>query len=230
VEEITLDAPGQDGDAPARLAARRHVFRQGGLLRHALQERVHRRQPRQTSQQSRRADGALHAPAPVTPRQPERGAETRGTRKYRKEQIGQPPLPHPSPALREIRARRLEQGAELHAGRASRLAGAAAEAKIEVTLIGLGRLEPPLGDGAHEIEAAARRVHLLTEHAVGRALRQADAAVHAGAQHGRGAGLGECRGRCRGSAGAIGHHRPATKRPGFKVRSGSNSCLSARMR
>ena len=36
-----------------------------------------------------------------------------------------------------------------------------------------------LGRGAHQVDAPARGVHLLAEHPVGRALGQADPAVHA---------------------------------------------------
>ena len=83
--------------------------------------------------------------------------------------------------------------------------------------------DPALGGRAHEVDAPARRVHLLAEHAVGRALRQADAAVHAGAQpvHGR---------RILGVEGAerrpvAGAHSPPTKRPGLRTPRGIELAL-----
>src|SRR5262249_50771088 len=74
----------------------------------------------------------------------------------------------------------------------------------------------PLGGGAHQVDPAAWRVHLLAEHPVCRALRQTDAAVHAGPQpiDGRRVLEVECP-----------RHRPPTKRPGFRVELGSNSFL-----
>ena len=74
----------------------------------------------------------------------------------------------------------------------------------------------PLGGGAHQVEATAGRVHLLSQDAIGRALRKTDPAVHAGPQpvHRR---------RIDGVERAL--HRPPAKRPGFRIPAGSNSVL-----
>src|SRR5690606_10266072 len=79
----------------------------------------------------------------------------------------------------------LEQEPVRDAGGADRLAGAAAEAAVDVRAerVVVGR-EPALDDGAHEIEPAARRVTLVAETGVGRAGVETEAAVHTREQSG----------------------------------------------
>ena len=118
---------------------------------------------------------------------------------------------------------------ERDAGGTGRLAGPTAEAEIEVARHRGGEPDPVLGRRAHEIDTPSRGVHLLAEDAVRRALRQADPAVHAGAQaiHG-GRVLGVERAE-RGADGMHRAHRPPTKRPGFSRPAGSNSALMLAM-
>ena len=99
-------------------------------------------------------------------------------------------------------------------------------------------------------DASARRVHLLAPEDVGGAGGKAEAAVHALVHDGRfgcvvrveGAGFGGGGDLCeRGLCGEAGgflrgggfvrerHQMPPTKRPGLRMRAGSNSCLMARM-
>src|SRR5215470_19038788 len=80
----------------------------------------------------------------------------------------------------DIAPRGLQQRAERHSGRTRGLARAATETEIEMPNVGVGNVEPPFGDGAHEVDTAARRVHFLAENAIGGTGRQADPAVHAG--------------------------------------------------
>ena len=83
---------------------------------------------------------------------------------------------------RGVGAERRQQIAIGHAGRAGGRAGQAAEAAVDVRLHVVER-QRAFEHALHQHDAAARRVHLLAELAVGRARRQAEAAVHAG-RHG----------------------------------------------
>src|SRR5262249_37906148 len=67
-----------------------------------------------------------------------------------------------------------------HARGAHRLAGAAAEAEIEMRDRGVAQLEPSLRERLHDEDAAARRVHLGAEDGERGAVREAEAAVDAG--------------------------------------------------
>jgi len=73
----------------------------------------------------------------------------------------------------------LQQPAERHAGGTRGLARAAPQAAVHVSDEVRAEADPALGGRAHEVDTPARRVHLLLEHQVGRALGQANAAVHA---------------------------------------------------
>ena len=108
-------------------------------------------------------------------------------------------------ALLDERTRRLDQRAVRHAGRTRGLAGAAAEAEIEMPDHLRRRLEPAVLERAHQVDAAARRVRLGAELDVRRAGGQAEPAVDAG------------RAASRVSTKRIAQIR-RTKRPGAKVR------------
>src|SRR5690606_32931891 len=74
----------------------------------------------------------------------------------------------------------LEQEAVRYAGRADGLAGAAAEAAVDVRAERLVvRLQAAFHDRAHEVEATARRVALVAQARIRRAGVQAEAAMHA---------------------------------------------------
>src|SRR6266851_18325 len=117
---------------------------------------------------------------------------------------------------------RREERAEPHARRARGFARATTETEVEMALEGPAQLHPALGRRPHQVDAAARRVHLFAEHPVGRTLREADPAVHALPDLVEVGSLG--------GAGGGRHQRPPTKRPGFSTRFASNSSFSARMR
>src|SRR5262249_15346983 len=117
--------------------------------------------------------------------------------------------------------RALRERAKGPPGRTGRFAAAAAEAEIEMTREGRSEAHPPLRGCAHQVDAAARRVHLFTEHAIGRTLRQANAAMDAGAETLHGWSVDGIEGTGGGHA-----HSPPTKRPRFRLPRGSNSAWS----
>ena len=79
------------------------------------------------------------------------------------------------------RAPDIKQPPILHPRRAGALAGTAAEAAIQVQLR-VGSHRGSLEQLLHQVDAAARTVQLIAQDLVGRAGRQAEAAVHAAAQ------------------------------------------------
>ena len=76
-------------------------------------------------------------------------------------------------------AKRLDQLAVLHAGGTGGFAGAAIEAELEMPLDARRELQPPVGDGPHQVDAAARTIVLVASFDVRRAGRRAEAAVDA---------------------------------------------------
>src|SRR5258706_8232018 len=77
------------------------------------------------------------------------------------------------------RTRRLDEVAVAYTRWARRLAGAAAEAKIEMPHHVRRHRQRSLLEALHEIDAPARRIHFGTQLDVCRACRQAQPAVHA---------------------------------------------------
>src|SRR5438093_190572 len=122
----------------------------------------------------------------------------------------------------QLSARRLEERPEADARGTRGLARPAAETEVEVTGEGLGQPDPALGRGPHEIDPAARRVHLLAQHPVRRTLGQADPAVDTLPD------LLEV-GSVRRDDDGRRHQSPPTKRPGLSTRLASNSSLSPRI-
>ena len=92
----------------------------------------------------------------------------------------EPPAEEPArPLPLDLGARGLDELAVRDAGRAGRLAGAAAQAEIEMGNRGVGQVDPALGERLDQHDAAARRVHLRPELGEGRAVGEAEPAVHA---------------------------------------------------
>ena len=79
----------------------------------------------------------------------------------------------------DVGTRGFDQLAIGNRGGTHRLAGAAAEAEIEVRGGGVGEADAPLRHGLDEEDPAARRIHLGAENGKGRAIGEAEAAVHA---------------------------------------------------
>src|SRR5206468_3446494 len=132
------------------------------------------------------------------------------------------PPPRRRAVAPELSARRLEERPEADARGTRGLARPAAETEVEVTGEGLGQPDPALGRGPHEIDPAARRVHLLAQHPVRRTLGQADPAVDTLPD------LLEV-GSVRRDDDGRRHQSPPTKRPGLSTRLASNSSLSPRI-
>ncbi len=219
--EVTLHAAREQSDASAACSARPRDFGQSDGRRHVGQHLLHGGEARHDAQEP----GSAHEPLPPAALiEAERAQQRAQARRIREDAVDEgrqhPAVPGSAVPL-DLRARRLEQLAERHAGRTRRLAGATAEAEVEVPAERLGERDPSLGGRAHEIETAPWRVHFLAEHTVGRTLRQADPAVDARADR--------VEIRRVGTREGARHHSPLTKRPGLSRRSGSNVALIDRI-
>src|SRR6266508_3260690 len=220
--EVALDAARQEPDAPDHAPAGGDKFREGRRGGNVLEEALNRREPRQPSQHAGRLHERSQPRALVELEERESRAQPCRLGKDREDERLEQSMLRRRPGATELRARRLEERAEPHARRARGFARATPETEVEMALEGPAQPHPALGRRPHQVDAAARRVHLFAEHPVSRTLWEADPAVHAlsdlvevgslgGAEDGR-------------------HQRPPTKRPGFSTRFASNSSFSARMR
>ena len=79
----------------------------------------------------------------------------------------------------DIRARVFHHLAEMNARRTHRFARTAIKASEHVLAERVGDLRAAFIQGAHQVNASARRIHLTAEHAVRRTRRQAQAAMNA---------------------------------------------------
>src|SRR6185369_7950388 len=79
----------------------------------------------------------------------------------------------------DLRARRLDELAIGYAGRADRLAGAAAETEVEMLHRRVGEADAAFGEGLDQEDAPPRRVHLRPQLGERRAIGQAQTAMHA---------------------------------------------------
>jgi hypothetical protein len=107
------------------------------------------------------------------------GAKAAGRFEDRQQQLAKAPLVCRSGAGLEPRAKRHDELTVADAGGAGRFAGEAAEAPIDVGPRVVER-QIALECLFHQHDSAARRVHLLAEHLVGRAGGEAETAVDAG--------------------------------------------------
>jgi len=73
----------------------------------------------------------------------------------------------------------LDQPVVLHAGRAGGHTGHAAETAVEVLDDGVGQRDRSVDEPLHQVDPAARRVHLLVPERIRRTGRQAETAVDA---------------------------------------------------
>ena len=114
-------------------------------------------------------------------RQRERRAQPARLRDGREDHPALQPLAERAAVvLLDVRAGLLDQRPVLDARGARRHAGHAAEAAVEVLDDRVGELQRPVDEPVHQVDPPARRVHLLLpERPVGRARRQAEAAVDA---------------------------------------------------
>jgi len=82
--------------------------------------------------------------------------------------------------LGEARPRLFDQLVIDHAARARGLAGATIETQLQMFGHRLGRLHDPVRQTAHQLDAPAGRIRLVTGRCISRARRQTQPAVHAG--------------------------------------------------
>ena len=183
--EHLLRAAGEQGDPPAASAL--------GAV-HAV-DRLARRQPGGRQVQHRAQAAAQHARRHGAAERPyqagrrHRHAEAARARQDAGQQPAQQPLvPGAGVGLLDVAAAVVDQVHVVHAGRASRHAGQAAEAAVHV-------LDHVRGGGAtgfehvlHQVDAAARTIQFVAEQHEGRAGGRAHAAMYAGAEHAVGGG------------------------------------------
>src|SRR3989441_8381907 len=221
-EQVALHAPGQEPDAAAPPPARRDQLRERLGPRHVAEQSLHRGEPREEPERPRGPHETLEPRPPIETQEPERRAHAVRLREHRIDDSVQEAPPRGRTVASELGARRLEERAEADARGTRGLARPAAETEVDVTGEGLGQRDASLGRGPHQVDPAARRVHLLAQHPVRWTLGQADAAVDAlpDLLEVGSVGRGERRQR---------HQSPPTKRPGLSTRLASNSSLSPRI-
>src|SRR5439155_18899782 len=83
------------------------------------------------------------------------------------------------PLALDVGARRFDELAVGHTRGADGLTGATAEAEVEVRDGRVGQGKASLGERLDEEDPASRRIHLGAEHVKGRAIGEAEAAMHA---------------------------------------------------
>src|ERR1017187_1831923 len=114
----------------------------------------------------------------------------------------------------------------MNTGRAGSLATASSEAQIEMARRIVVELDAAFGDRLHQIDSAARRVHLASRYNVGRTSLGAKAAMNAFEQQ---VVVGDAANRIQWCDGSRGHQIPPTKHPGLKIPAGSKVALSRRI-
>src|SRR5208283_5431772 len=114
----------------------------------------------------------------------------------------------------------------MNAGRAGGLATAASEAQIEMAGRVVVELDPALGERLHQIDSAARRVHLASRYNVRWTSLGAEPAMYAVEQQ---VVVADAATRIRWRDGGRGHQIPPTKHPGLKIPAGSKAALSRRI-
>src|SRR5262249_38812879 len=116
----------------------------------------------------------------IEPGQGQHSGEPRPLREHPQQEAAKEATPEgPRREALDLSARLLDQTAARDPRGARCLTRPAPEAAVHVEEEVLREADSAFGDGAHEVDAPTRGVHLLTQHAVRWTLRQADAAVHA---------------------------------------------------
>ena len=182
VEEDVLDAAGEQRDGRPPLAGRGDALgqpREGLAQRHRRQQRLQRAEPSrhlrgEPSDHGQGAQLLVERPGHGRGPQPALVGEQREDRLAE-----QPVRGSAADVALELRAHGLQQLVVLHAGRARRHAGHAAQAPVDVLV--QRPLEPDLAllREVDQVDPPARGVHLLAPQLIGRAGREAEAAVHA---------------------------------------------------
>ncbi len=180
-EEDALHTPGQHPnsptDRPLRGGQRRH---RRGILRQVGGQRLHRPQPLRQQLPDRPLPHQLLQPQRLVRPQPrEHHLQPLRIGEEPEDEVAEHPVgASPLVPSIDLLARRLDQLVVLHAARAGGDARETAEALIEVAdhLIGHRLTFEPLG---HQVDAAARRVHLLPPQDIRGTRRKTEATMHA---------------------------------------------------
>src|SRR5258708_35043423 len=114
----------------------------------------------------------------------------------------------------------------MNAGRAGGLASAASEAQIEMARRVVVEFDLAFSERLHQIDSAARRVHLASGYNVGRTCLGAESAMHAVEQQ---VVVADVADRIRQCDARLGHQIPPTKHPGLKIPAGSKAAFNRRM-
>src|SRR5208282_5705413 len=122
--------------------------------------------------------------------------------------------------------RTLNQAAVMNAGWAGGLATAASEAQIEMARRVVVEVDAAFGQRLHQIDSAARRVHLASRYNVSRTSLGAKATMNAFEQQ---VVVGDAAHRIQRYERGRGHQIPPTKHPGLKIPAGSKAALSRRI-
>src|SRR5437867_1747241 len=176
--DVPLYAAHQEARATATRSASRNERRESFRAGQRPEERVHRGESRGAREESAPSQKSLESGRTVEAERLHCCADAPGPREECEERVVETTALWLAVPL-EAGTRRLQQTTERNARRARRLARAAAEAEIEMTDERLARGDPALGRCAHQVQAPARGIHLLSEREIGRTLRQTDSAVNA---------------------------------------------------
>ena len=167
-EYRALHAAGEQADAAAGRAAR------GSQSRHVAASSPARRDVHERAEALRHRRGAAEGG------EPQRSSHATGIGEESKEEPTDEAVAQRSiELLLDCCARALDEPVVAHARGARRQARHAPEAAIEVLRHGRVERDRPVEPSVHEVDPPARRVHLLAPEHVGRARRQAEAAVDA---------------------------------------------------
>src|SRR5271163_167273 len=114
----------------------------------------------------------------------------------------------------------------MNPGRAGGLASTASETQIKMARRVLVEIDAAFGDRLHQVDSAARRVHLASRYNVCRTGLGAEPAMHAVEQQ---VVVANVANRIRRCDAWRGHHIPPTKHPGLKIPAGSKAVFSRRI-
>ena len=184
-EDGLLDAPGEEPHPPASRALGRGHLGQRRPVRRGRQLGQQRLPVPERCGQECEQPGSAHQAAQAArliEAQPPRGQpqEARAREQQREVHPAEEPAQRAArPLALDLRARRLDELAVGHARGTHGLAGAAAEAEIQVRGGGVGQGDASLGQRLDQENAPARRVHLGAQLGERRAVGEAEPAVHA---------------------------------------------------
>ena len=184
-EKDALHAAQQHGHAPAALADLRGEFRHLRRGPQIREKRFHRTQP--LGEEFQDAELVRQLPQAgflIELQRQEHGAQARRIGKGFEDELAEAPLRGRALVVAfNLRARGFNQFAVVHAGGAGGHARHAAQAGVEMAHPFVVQRSRAGGRHVHQVDASARRIHLIAPEEVGGTNRQAEAAVHAFVQN-----------------------------------------------